>query len=97
MSVVSLLDAVDGALGGDSPSITELGPGESATCEVVVSFVGIAGEQPIRSLEVIVRDDEENAASDQISAGPGIVESGSIVFRDCFESGDLRAWSSATF
>ena len=96
VSVVSLLDDVDGSLGGECASITSLGPGESATCEVVVPFRGVAGERPVRNLEVSVEDDEGNSASDLVSAGPRIVEPGSILFQDCFESGDLRAWSSST-
>ncbi|MEM1181845.1 MAG: choice-of-anchor Q domain-containing protein [Acidobacteriota bacterium] len=96
ISVVSLVDEVSGPLGGDCASITTLEPGASATCELVVFFGGAAGEQPARSLEVAAADDEGNSTSDRATAGPQIVNSGSIIFQDCFESGDLSAWSSVT-
>ncbi|MEO1369231.1 MAG: hypothetical protein AAFX50_18790, partial [Acidobacteriota bacterium] len=72
-----------------------LAPGETATCTYAASFAGAAGDLPVRALSVEVEDDLGNAAVDDVRVGPRIVEAGSVVFQDGFESGDPSAWSAA--
>ena len=63
---------------------------------VLQSRFGAEGmsQRPIKTLTVTFEDDVGNVVSEVLQAGQHIVEAGSIIFQDCYESGDTTAWSA---
>ena len=94
VTVVELADEA-GSLGGTCTAIGSLAPGATATCTVDLGFGGVAGARPTRTVVATAEDDEGNPASDTVVVGPQLVPTGSIIFQDCFESGDVSAWSAS--